>query len=239
MVGNAFGLIENNTIGVSSASGILISSASSSLLNCNDISVSHPFFAGIHVTQSSQVTLSACRNTISNSDSEGRAIFCSQNSSIFVEVDQDTTDAIDLHPNCEVGAIPSVTFPPLPLSKTLVLRIDFNNEIFNAGSTNTLEKGVRTYQEFGLLDADGMPIGIYRFHAVSTLPAMAGAAWYGNESFEISGEGVIEGISQADSSVGLFPEGSIIGGTGRFSGASGEYTASNFSTYTFTFKIAR
>ena len=239
VVGNAFGLIENNTIGASSASGILISSASSSLLNCNDISVSHPFFAGIHVTQTSQVTLSACPNTVSNSDSAGSAIFCSQNSAIFVEVDQFTTDAINLHPNCEVGAIPSVTFPPLPLSKTLVVVIDFTNVIFNAGSTNTLAKGVRTYQEFPLLDAQGALIGEYRFHAVSTLPMGLGAAWYGNESFDIFGEGVIEGISQADMSVTLFPDVSIIGGTGRFSGASGEYTASNFSTYTFTFRIAR
>ena len=126
------------------------------------------------------------------------------------------------------------------VSKTLVLVIDLGNVIFVApGFTNQIEKGVRTYQEFPLLDAQGAVIGEYRFHAVSTLPAFTGAAWYGNESFEIFGEGVIEGISQADSSVGLFPEGSIIGGTGRFSGASGEYTASNFSTYTFTFKKPR
>ena len=126
-----------------------------------------------------------------------------------------------------------------PVSKTLVLKIDFTNEIFNAGSTRDLEKGVRTYQEFGLLDAQGVPIGEYRFHAVSTLPVGLGAGWYGNESFDIFGEGVIEGISQADVSVGLFPEGSIIGGTGRFAGASGEYTSANGVTYTFTFEKPR
>ena len=126
-----------------------------------------------------------------------------------------------------------------PVSKTLVLKIDFTNEIFNAGSTRDLEKGVRTYQEFGLLDAQGVPIGMYRFHAVSTLPVGLGAGWYGNESFVIFGEGVIEGISQADISVRLFPEGSIIGGTGRFAGASGEYNSTNAVTYTFTFKKPR
>ena len=126
-----------------------------------------------------------------------------------------------------------------PVSKTLVLRIDFMNEIFNAGSTSDLEKGVRTYQEFGLLDAQGAPIGEYRFHAVSTLPVGLGAGWYGNESFDIVGQGVIEGISQADVSVGLFPDGSIIGGTGRFAGARGEYTSTNGVTYTFTFERPR
>ena len=126
-----------------------------------------------------------------------------------------------------------------PVSKTLVLKINFGNEIFNAGVTSELEKGVRTYQEWGLLDAQDAPIGIYRFHAVSTLPVGIGAGWYGNESFDIIGEGVIEGISQADLSVGLFPEGSIIGGTGRFSGASGEYTSADGITYTFTFEKPR
>ena len=124
--------------------------------------------------------------------------------------------------------------------KTLVLEIDFANVIFNTGSTNTLPKGVRTYQEFPLLDAQGAPIGLYRFHAVSTLPAGSGAGWYGNESFEIFGEGVIEGISQADQSLGIRPLGTIIGGTGRYSGARGEYTsAPGFAIYTFTFEIPR
>ena len=127
-----------------------------------------------------------------------------------------------------------------PLSKTLVLVIDLGNVIFVApGFTNQIEKGVRTYQEFPLLDAQGAVIGEYRFHAVSTLPVGLGFGWYGNESFDIIGEGVIEGISQADQSIGLFPEGSIIGGTGRFSGASGEYTSADGVTYTFTFKKAR
>ncbi len=124
--------------------------------------------------------------------------------------------------------------------ETLVLKIDLTNEIFNTGNTRTLEKGVRTYQEWVLLDAHDVPIGEYRFHAVSTLAkAVDRAGWYGNESFDIFGEGVIEGISQADSSVGLFPQGSIIGGTGRFSGARGEYTAADFRTYTFTIQIPR
>ena len=134
-------------------------------------------------------------------------------------------------------AILSVDARPLP--ETLVLQIDFSNRIFNAGNTRDLEKGVRTYQEFGLLDAQGVPIGEYRFHAVSTLPVGLGPGWYGNESFDIIGEGVIEGISQADVSVGLFPEGSIIGGTGRFAGARGEYTSNNGVTYTFTFERPR
>jgi len=121
-------------------------------------------------------------------------------------------------------------------TETLVLEIDFNNQIFNfPGNTRDLEKGVRTYQEWGLRDAQGVDIGIYRFHAVSTQPANVDfTAWYGNESFEIFGEGVIEGISQADLSVGLFPVGAIIGGTGRFAGASGEYSGVNLSIYTFT-----
>ena len=143
----------------------------------NDISVSHPFFGGIHVNQTAQLSLGACPNTISNSDPVGRAIFCGQTSSIFAEAAQIiTAGAIDLDPNCEVLANPGVTFPPLPLSKTLVVVIDFANVIFNAGSTNTLAKGVRTYQEFPLLDAQGAVIGEYRFHAVSTLPAGDGAA---------------------------------------------------------------
>ena len=127
------------------------------------------------------------------------------------------------------------------VSKTFVVAIDFTQLIFvKPGFTSDLDKGVRTYQEFALLDkVGGTTIGVYRFHAVSTLAAGLGAGWYGNESFDIMDEGVIEGISQADFSEGLNVVGSIIGGTGRFSGASGEYTASNFSTYTFTFKIAR
>ena len=75
-----------------------------------------------------------------------------------------------------------------------------------------------------------MPIGEYRFHAVST-QGIGLTAWYGNESFDIFGEGVIEGISQADFSEGLNVVGSIIGGTGRFSGASGEYTAPRFPIF--------
>ena len=127
-----------------------------------------------------------------------------------------------------------------PVSKTLVLVIDFSlPNIIAPAFTRFLEIGERTYQEFRLVDAQGAHIGKYRFHAVSTLPAADDlAGWYGNESFEIFGEGVIEGISQADLSVPVFPEGSIIGGTGRFSGARGEYTASaDLTTYTFTFKI--
>ena len=121
--------------------------------------------------------------------------------------------------------------------ETLVLEIDFGNEIFNTGNTSTLNKGVRTYQEWGLLDAHGATIGEYRFHAVST-QGVGAAAWYGNEAFDIFGEGVIEGISQADLSVfpPLYVQGSIIGGTGRFAGASGEYsTSGDIRVYTFTF----
>ena len=99
---------------------------------------------------------------------------------------------------------------------------------------------MRTYQEYPLLDAQGTTIGLYRFHAVSTLPVGSGAGWYGNESFDIFGEGVIEGISQADQSLGIRPLGTIIGGTGRYSGARGEYTsAPGFAIYTFTFEIPR
>ena len=229
--------IENNIISASNGGGILIVATSTALVDCNNISVSHPFRAGIRVSLTSQVALGACANTISNSHSAGSAIFCSKSSSIFAGAAPITDDAIDLHPDCEVSAIASVTFPPLPLSNQLVLRIDFTDEIFNAGSTRDLEKGVRTYQEFGLLDAQGMPIGIYRFHAVSTRPANTGPGWYGNESFDITGEGVIEGISTAGMGMGV--QGSIIGGRGRFAGASGEYTATNGVTYTFTFERPR
>ncbi len=112
VVGTASALIDDNTIGASSASGILIAAASSALVGCNNISVSHPFFAGIHVSFTSQGSLGACPNTISNSDPVGRAIFCSKSSSIFAEAAPIiTAGAIDLDPNCEVGAIPGVTFP--------------------------------------------------------------------------------------------------------------------------------
>ena len=128
-----------------------------------------------------------------------------------------------------------------PVSKTLVLVIDFSlPNIIAPAFTRFLEIGERTYQEFRLLDAQGAHIGKYRFHAVSTLPAAVDlAGWYGNESFEIFGEGVIEGISHADQSVGLTPEGSIIGGRGTFAGASGEYASADGRTYTFTFQIPR
>jgi len=113
VVGTASALIEGNTIGASSASGIFIAATSSALVGCNNISVSHPFFAGIHVSFTSQASLGACPNTISNSAPVGRAIFCSKSSSIFAEAAQIiTAGAIDLDPNCEVGVIPGVTFPP-------------------------------------------------------------------------------------------------------------------------------
>ena len=127
-------------------------------------------------------------------------------------------------------------------SKTLVLRIDFSNEIFNKpGSTSKLHKGVRTYQEYPLLHAVGGPVvGLYRFHVVSTLPKKVDRpGWYGNESFHIFGHGVIEGISAVDRSVSDEPVvGSIIGGTGRYAGASGEYISDDLVTYTFTFEKA-
>ena len=114
VVGASNALIDDNTIGASSASGILISSASSALVGCNNISVSHPLFAGIFVAQTAQVSLGACANTISNSDPVGSAIFCSKSSSIFAAAAQIiTAGAIVLHPDCDVFAIPGVTFPPI------------------------------------------------------------------------------------------------------------------------------
>ena len=113
VVGAANALIDDNTIGASSASGILISAASSALVGCNNISVSTPLFAGIFVGQLAHLSLGACANTISNSDPVGSAIFCSKSSSIFAEAAQIiTAGAINLHPDCEVFAIPGVTFPP-------------------------------------------------------------------------------------------------------------------------------
>lgn len=238
--------IENNIISASNGGGILIVATSTALVDCNNISVSHRFRAGIRVSLTSQVALGACANTISNSHSAGSAIFCSKSSSIFAgaaPITADgmpiTADAIDLHPDCEVSAIASVTFPPLPSPNTLVLMMNFSERIFSTGSTRDLAKGVRTYQEFGLRDANGDPIvgGIYRFHAVSTKEIGDGPGWYGNESFDITGEGVIEGISTAGTGMGV--QGSIIGGTGRFAGASGEYTATDGATYNFTFEKPR
>ncbi len=112
VVGTASALIDDNTIGASSASGILISAASSALVGCNNISVSDPLFGGIFVGQLAHLSLGACANTISNSDPGGSAIFCSKSSSIFAEAAQIiTAGAIVLHPDCDVFAIPGVTFP--------------------------------------------------------------------------------------------------------------------------------
>ncbi len=85
VVGTSSGLIEGNTIGASSASGILIAATSSALVGCNDISVSHPFFAGIHVSFTSQASLGACPNTISKIYPEGSGIFCSMSSVFFLK----------------------------------------------------------------------------------------------------------------------------------------------------------
>ena len=80
-----------------------------------------------------------------------------------------------------------------------------------------------------LLDGDGNIIGEYIFNAVATNDQGI-VGWYGSDHFHIFDEGVIEGI-------GYGPpwQGAIIGGTGTFAGASGEYTG-NWPFVTFTFE---
>ncbi len=134
-------------------------------------------------------------------------------------------------PTAEPTATPIVAAPTDPQPQTLMVLL--GSVIFvSPDFAIALDKGVRSYQEWELLDADGNEIGDYKFDGVSTEP-MGTTGWYGQESFNIFGEGVIEGVSQ-----GLPGKGSIIGGRGKFAGVSGEYTVVGIEggvRYTFTF----
>ena len=114
-----------------------------------------------------------------------------------------------------------------PPPKTLV--VVYGSLIFASDGTANVDKGLRVYQEWELWDTEGDIIGEVKFDAVVTEPAGT-PGWYGPESFDIFGEGVIEGLSQ-----GLPWRGVIIGGTGIFAGASGEYSGSGAGV-TFSFE---
>ncbi len=116
-----------------------------------------------------------------------------------------------------------------PQPKTLV--VDYGSRIFTSPDNSTnLDKGSRTYQVWELRDTEGDLIGEVKFDAVATEPAGT-PGWYGHESFNIFGEGVIEGLSQ-----GPTPwRGAFIGGTGMFAGAIGEYSGSGVRV-TFSFE---
>ena len=83
--------------------------------------------------------------------------------------------------------------------------------------------------KYHLVDTEGNVIGEYIFDGVATEPA-GEQGWYGSEHFHIFGEGAIEGNGH-----GPPWQGAIIGGTGKFAGASGEYSA-NWPFVTFTFE---
>ena len=115
-----------------------------------------------------------------------------------------------------------------PQPKTLV--VDIGPLIFVSPDFSiNLDRGLRTTSEFELLDIGGNIIGDYIFDAVSTEPAGTGG-WYGSDHFHILGEGVIEGVSH-----GPPWQGAIIGGTGIFAGARGEYSGVG-GHVTFTFE---
>lgn len=112
LLSSASAQLERNEIANASRNGINIAATSSALLACNDVSVSHGFFAGVFVSRTAQVAFATgCPNTISNSHPVGPAIACSQTSSIFAGENQDLIGAIQLHPNCEVVRLPFVTIP--------------------------------------------------------------------------------------------------------------------------------
>ena len=115
LVSSASAQLVGNTIDhVSGGYGVNIASTSSAFLACNTISVSHPFFAGVSVSRTAQLGFAPdCPNTIANNDAVGKAIFCSQTSSIFAGADQNLTGTVDLAPNCEVVTLANVTFPPI------------------------------------------------------------------------------------------------------------------------------
>lgn len=119
VIASASAQLERNTIENANGNGVNIASTSSAFLACdNTISLSHPFFAGVAVTRTAQLGFgpgAECANTISNiyigPPRNGRAVICSQTSSIFAGVKQNLTGEVDLAGNCEIVAFFPVTFP--------------------------------------------------------------------------------------------------------------------------------
>lgn len=113
VIASASAQLEGNTIENANGNGVNVASASAAFLACdNTVSVSHRFFAGVAVTRTAQVGFApGCVNTITNAHPAGRAVLCSQTSSIFAGADQNLTGLVDLAGNCEVLALPGVVFP--------------------------------------------------------------------------------------------------------------------------------
>ena len=117
------------------------------------------------------------------------------------------------------------------------------------GATLTLDKGERFYEEFDLFvegtfgTEEEEQIGEGKWYGVSTEPAGT-EGWWESMTIQFFDEDVIEGVDTA-----LPWKGAIIGGTGVFAGASGEYSGielggdPSVSRITFTFqkpvKLAR
>ena len=117
------------------------------------------------------------------------------------------------------------------------LVVDWVFKFITPGGSDTLDKGERQYGEFDLF-AEGTVgieerIGEGKWDLVSTEPVGI-SGWYESESFHIFGQGVIEIVG-----VGPPWEGAIVGGTGDFAGASGEYSTEcefeGFCRITLTF----
>ena len=102
------------------------------------------------------------------------------------------------------------------------LVVDWVQIFITPGGSNSLAKGERNYGEFDLF-AEGTVgtearIGEGKWDLVSTTD-VGTFGWYESETFHIFGQGVIEIVG-----VGPPWEGAIVGGTGDFAGASGEYS---------------
>lgn len=121
------------------------------------------------------------------------------------------------------------------------LVVDWVLTFSSAGPSINLDKGDRSYGEFDLY-AEGTvgiedPTGEGKWDGVATEP-VGTTGWYESETYHIFGQGVIEGVS-----TGPPWEGAIVGGTGVFAGASGEYSVTcegfeGFCRITFTFNAA-
>ena len=107
------------------------------------------------------------------------------------------------------------------------------------GGTAKMKEGERYYGEFDVYAVDTVgtganPIGEGKWYGVSTEPKGIGE-WWESQTIHIFGRGVIEGVD-----TGPPWKGAIIGGTGEFAGASGEYSAggggAGFFRLTFTFQ---
>jgi len=112
---------------------------------------------------------------------------------------------------------------------------------FSTGVSSSLDKGDRSYGEFDLFEEGTVGIeeriGEGKWDEVITEP-VGTTGWYGSNTFHVFGQGVIEGVS-----TGPPWEGAIVGGTGVFAGASGEYSSTcegfeGFCRITFTFNAA-